>query len=84
MTEDQSAEILEELMERIETGPDSHTSTLAQIAEKYRLTEEFREVISKLNESLGVIRIVLKYLLFDVEATCRERDALRTILEDQE
>lgn len=45
------------------------------------------EIMSKLEDnpdvSVEAIRLVLKYLLFDLEATRRERDELRSILEDQ-
>lgn len=75
--------LYEELMGKIEDGPGSHVDALTQISNRHPASKELREAIAGLNESVGAIRLVIKYLVFDLEATCRERDVLRTILEDQ-
>lgn len=48
------------------------------------LMEKIEDDPSDNKDSLEAIRLILKYLLFDLEATRRERDQLRMILEDQE
>lgn len=84
MTKEQFAKMLEELMEKMENGTGSHTNVLAQIAKQHMAPKELHEVIIELSESMGAIRLILKYLMFDLEATRRERDELRMMLEDKE
>lgn len=48
--------------------------------------EQFDKVTKKIErfqEVIGTLRLVLTYLIFDLEATRRERDELRMRLEDQ-
>jgi hypothetical protein len=57
---------------------------------KNKLETLIEQLITKLEdgrldtETLQSIRFTLKYVMFDLEATRRERDHLRMILEDQE
>lgn len=44
---------------------------------------DMKNSVDKVNDSLTDLRICLKYILFDLEATRRERDDLRRILEDK-
>lgn len=39
------------------------------------------ETVNRLQESIDFVRLSIKYLLFDLEATRRERDQLRRALE---
>ena len=71
MTEEQFAKMFEELMEKIDNGPGSHINTLLQIAKQHTAIKKLQEVIVGLDESLGAIRLILKYLMFDLEATRR-------------
>lgn len=87
MDEKQFEQLLEELMSNIDDGPFSNTEMSAQIANKHLPTNQSLKVhdfIHEINDSLGTIRIIIKYLLFDIEATRRERDELRMLLEDQD
>jgi predicted nucleic acid-binding Zn-ribbon protein len=43
---------------------------------------ELRTTVAQLQDSIDYVRISLKYLLFDLEATRRENKALRRMLED--
>ncbi len=79
MNKKQSLDLLKELINNTKDGP----YVIEQISRKYVELKEIRKAIVELNESLGTIRIIMKYLLFDIEATRRERDKFRTILEDQ-
>lgn len=82
-SDEQFTKLLEELIGKIESGPGSHVDVLAQIAKQHPMIKELSKAIIELNNSLEAIRLILKYLMFDLEATCRERDKLRTMLEDQ-
>lgn len=89
MTNEYFEELLEEIMMKIENGPGSHIEVLTQIAgdhychDKVAL-KKLNKVIDELNDSMGAVRIIVQYLMFDIEATRRERDRLRMILEDKE
>lgn len=74
----------EEIIDEIDSGPGSHLDKLVKIAEKSGTFDEFEGIFLSLSSSLTNIRIVLKYLIMDLEATRRERDELRTIVEDRE
>lgn len=84
MNNEQYLRIIEELMSRIGDGPGSHSDALLQISERYSETEELQQAVAKLSDSFDAIRLVIKYLLFDIEATRRERDEFRMLLEDRE
>lgn len=84
MTKEQFSKILEELMEKIGDGPGSNIDALSQFSKRHEMAKELKDITCGLNESMGAIRLVLKYLIFDIEATRRERDQLRMLLEDQD
>lgn len=44
---------------------------------------EIRKALLTVTESMEAVRLALKYIVFDLEATRRERDELRMILEDR-
>lgn len=83
MKNEQCLQILEELMSRMGDGPGSHSDALLQIAERCAATKELQKAVAKLSNSFDAIRLVIKYLLFDIEATRRERDTFRMLLEDK-
>lgn len=74
MTKRELIETLDELLEKISN---SHANILTQIHQQLK-PEELKE----LNGSLDTLRLTIKYLCFDLEATYRERDQLRNTLED--
>lgn len=47
-------------------------------------TKRRRRILSLVQEALGQLRLDMKYLMFDLEATRRERDAYKQALEDEE
>jgi predicted nucleic acid-binding Zn-ribbon protein len=75
---------------------DQLTSQMADLPEGERekieaLVEETRErhtrmkkCVGQLQESLDYLRLSVKYLVFDLEATRRENKYLRSMLSDQE
>lgn len=83
MNKEQFAQALDELMGKIEDGPGSHADVLAQIANRRISMKEVQEIVSGINESFATIRLIIKYLVFDLEATRRERDQFRMLLEDK-
>lgn len=83
MNNEQFTEMMESLIKKLDTGKGSHIDAIASLAKRNEVLTEFKGLIDALIESLGVTRIALGYLLFDLEATRRERDQLRTMLEDK-
>jgi len=84
MEEEKFAELCDELMAKIGDGPDSHMHALSKIAEKDMELLEIQKTLASLKKTMAAIRLILKYLLFDLEATKRERDQLRMRLEDRD
>ena len=74
---------LNELVKEIGTVPAPERKKLMLLA---RQTEnchkQLRKSVSSLQESLDYLRVSVKYLLFDLEATRRENTYLRKLLED--
>jgi len=83
MTEIEFQTKLTELMEEISTLPITERQKLQQLAEETRVRHErLRETVSSLQESLDYLRLSIKYLVFDLEATRRENGYLRKMLEE--
>lgn len=74
---------LSELLEQIDDLPAAERDRLRKLAEE---TKERRErmgkTVSQLQESLDYLRLSVKYLVFDLEATRRENQYLRNLLSD--
>jgi len=74
---------LAELMGEISTLPASERAKLEQLADETRARHErLRQTVSGLQESLDYLRLSIKYLVFDLEATRRENGYLRKMLEE--
>ena len=82
MDESQFQVKLAELMNEISTLPKAEREKLTAMAAK---TEErhqkLRKTVHDLQESLDYLRLAIKYLVFDLEATRRENSYLRKMLE---
>lgn len=52
-------------------------------SKKSEIDEETIKQIAKITNSLQELRLYVKYLLFDIEATRRERDKFKSMLDDQ-
>jgi len=73
---------LEELVSEIETLPDTERDRLRQLAAETRARhEDIRKSVRSMNESIDFLRLWIKYMLFDLEATRRENKYLRKMLE---
>lgn len=75
---------LGELMAQIETLPAAERERLRQIADETRQRHsDIKKSVNTLQESIDFLRLWIKYLLFDIEATRRENMYLRKMLEQE-
>jgi hypothetical protein len=72
-----------ELMAMIEAAPESDRTRLRELADETKSRHErMRKTVAQLQESLDYLRLSVKYLVFDLEATRRENTYLRKILQN--
>lgn len=73
------------LIEEFEKSPNVGQKQMAAYAKQVRKTrKEIEKSIAGMQESLDYLRVCIKYMVFDLEATRRENDYLRQLLaEDQ-
>lgn len=83
MSEAEFQRKLGELMGEISTLPPTERAKLEKLADETRARHErLRQTVSSLQESLDYLRLSIKYLVFDLEATRRENQYLRRMLEE--
>jgi hypothetical protein len=73
-----------DLAAAISSLPTEHRSRLEPLV--FRVvdsTKRRRRILNLVQEALSQLRLDMKYLVFDLEATRRERDALRHGLDDE-
>lgn len=76
---------LAELVAEIGTLPESERAKLESLAQQTRERhEKLRQTVSSLQESIDFLRLSIKYMLFDLEATRRENRQLKKMLEQGE
>ena len=76
---------LAELMQEISTLPKAEREKLAAMAEKTQKNhQKLRKTVTDLQESMDYLRVAIKYLVFDLEATRRENQYLRNLLEHEQ
>ncbi len=81
--EELPADLLE-LMSAVERLPGSHRIEVEPIlARVVDSTRRRRRILNLVQDALGQLRLDMKYLMFDLEATRRERDDYRRKLEDK-
>ena len=74
---------LGELVSEIETMPKRDRDKLDTLADETRKRhKELKKTVTNLHESIDFLRLSIKYLMFDLEATRRENGYLRKMLED--
>ena len=74
---------LTELVTEISTLPSSERGKLEALAqETQERHQKLRQTVTNLQESLDYLRLSIKYLVFDLEATRRENSYLRKMLEE--
>jgi chromosome segregation ATPase len=73
---------LAELVAEIETLPLEERERLRKLADETRdRHEQIKKSVDTLQESIDFLRLGIKYMLFDLEATRRENNYLRKMLE---
>ena len=73
---------LTELLSEIATLPASQRSKLELlVADTKKRHEQLKATATGVQESLDYLRVAIKYLLFDLEATRRENSYLRKMLQ---
>lgn len=83
MNEETFQRKLTELIAEIGTLPAGERDKLELLAEQTRQRHrELKETVNSLQESIDFVRLSIKYLLFDLEATRRENTQLRKMLDD--
>ena len=74
---------LNELVKEIGSIPAPQRSRLIMLAKQtHDCHKRLRKSVDSLQESLDYLRVSIKYMLFDLEATRRENAYLRKLLED--
>jgi len=85
MNEESFQRKLAELIAEIGTLPANERDKLESLAEQTRERhEKLKETVTSLQESIDFVRLSIKYMLFDLEATRRENAQLRRIIDDQQ
>jgi septal ring factor EnvC (AmiA/AmiB activator) len=76
---------LAELMNEISTLPRSEREKIEQLAQQTEQRhQKLRQTVGDLQESLNHLRLSIKYLVFDLEATRRENASLREMITQDE
>jgi len=75
---------LGDLLDQISTLPEGDRDRLSQLASETKdRHERMQKTVTDLQESLDYLRLSVKYVMFDLEATRRENAYLRKLLEKQ-
>lgn len=83
MNEETFQRKLAELIAEIGTLPAGERDRLELLAEETRERHrQLKETVHSLQESIDFVRLSIKYMLFDLEATRRENEQLRRMLDD--
>jgi len=76
---------LNELMKELDSSHSSESEKLITLASQtQKLRSQLKEKVDGLQEALDYLKILVKYQLFDLEATRRENQHLRKLLDDKE
>lgn len=84
MNEQEFQAKLGELMSQIGELPEGERGSIEKLASETRdRHDRMRKTIGDLQESLDYLRLTVKYLVFDLEATRRENQYLRKLLDQR-
>ncbi|MGA2171777.1 MAG: hypothetical protein ABSG82_02020 [Sedimentisphaerales bacterium] len=85
MDEARLADELNDLVKQFGGASDPTSKRLTMLAKQTEANQkELEASVDCLRESLDYLRVCIKYLLLDIEATRRENDYLRKLLQDKE
>ena len=83
MNQDAFQRKLSELIAEIAKLPEHQRPQLEQLADQTRERHrQLKDTVSDLQESIDFVRLSIKYMLFDLEATRRENQQLRKMLDE--
>ena len=75
---------LNELVEEIGSIPAKERQKLIMLVNKSQKNQnKIKKSVASLQESLDYLRVTIKYMIFDLEATRRENKYLRKLLDDK-
>jgi len=76
---------LQRLVVAVQALPEEHSSEVVTALERVvESTKRRRRILTLVQDALSQLRLDMKYLMFDLEATRRERDDYQSKLEQQE
>ena len=76
---------LNELMKELDSSHSSESEKLITLASQtQKLRSQLKEKVDGLQDAMDYLKILVKYQLFDLEATRRENQHLRKLLDDRE
>jgi hypothetical protein len=76
---------LQKLAVALNSLPDEYAGQLAPLVDAVvESTKRRRRILTLVQDALSQLRLDMKYLMFDLEATRRERDEYRFKLDEQE
>lgn len=85
MNEQDFQKKLGDLMGEISTLPKAEREKLEQLAQQTKERHgKLKKTVGELQESMDYLRLSIKYLVFDLEATRRENGYLRKMIEEQD
>lgn len=74
---------IQELLAAVEALPKEHRERISPtVARVVECSARRRRILNLVQEALSQLRLDMKYLVFDLEATRRERDSYREQIED--
>ena len=75
---------LNDLIAAVQSLPQEHQDQLEQPLNRVvEYTRRRRRILNLIQEALSQLRMDMKYLMFDLEATRRERDSYKNALEGE-
>jgi len=82
MDEETFEKKLRELVAQIDTLPEAERERLRAMADETRARHaDIKKSVSAMQENIDFLRLWIKYMIFDLEATRRENQYLRKMLE---
>lgn len=73
---------INELLVKVALLPDEHRESIESSVDRViEMTKRRRRILVLVQEALGQLRLDMKYLMFDLDATRRERDEYRDACE---
>jgi len=74
-----------ELCQALQALPAEHGAAIKPLVERVQQSaKRRRRILTLVQEALGQLRVDMKYLMFDLEATRRERDSFRDQLNQED